>query len=63
MVRLTLRNPLPINRTVSHIVVDARYDSETWRKLYQVQLNDRLRSAAYEVVANDDGVTLYRLRK
>ena len=46
-----------------YLVVDARYDSPTWRSLYQPELNARLRSAAYEVVLNDDGITLYRLRK
>jgi len=48
---------------LAYLVVDAKYDSETWRKLYQPQLDARLRSATYDVVANDDGVTLYRLRQ
>src|ERR1700737_4757779 len=49
--------------SLEYLVVDARYDSATWRNLYQGQLAVRLRSAAYDAVANDDGITLYRLRK
>jgi len=49
--------------SLEYLVVDARYDSDIWRKIYQPQLNARLRAAAYEVVASDDGVTLYRLRE
>lgn len=46
-----------------YLVVDARYDSATWRTLYEPELDARLHTGGYQSVTNDDGVTLYRLTK
>jgi uncharacterized membrane protein len=48
---------------LEYLVVDARYDSPTWRGRYSRQLDEHLASREYQVVARDGDVTLYRLRK
>lgn len=46
-----------------YLVVDEAYDSATWRSLYRRELDADLRSGAYEVLASESGVRLYRSRK
>ncbi len=46
-----------------YLVVDEQYDSSAWRQLYSHQLDECLRSGAYELISRNDAVALYRLRK
>lgn len=48
---------------LEYMVVDERYDSATFRNMYRAQLDAQLGSGAFQAVASEDGVTLYRLRQ
>jgi len=46
----------------AYMVLDAAYDSPTWRGTYSAQVKAKLATGAYAQIAQDDGVTLYQAR-